>query len=58
MTTTMLITTTPRFEGRSFGTNLTEAIETAAVGSDRRLTVDEMNVAIDDLGIRPDVIRF
>jgi hypothetical protein len=54
----MLITTTPRFDGRSFGTNLTEAIITAAVGSDRRLSIDEMNVAIDDLGIRPDVTRF
>lgn len=53
-----LITTTPRFDGRSFGTNLTEAIITAAVGSDRRLTIDEMNVAIDDLDIRPDVTRF
>ncbi len=55
---TMLITTTPRFDGRSFGTNLTEAVITAAVGSDRALTIDEMNVAIDDLGIRPDVTRF
>ncbi|MGA7757406.1 MAG: hypothetical protein WBL31_11270 [Ilumatobacteraceae bacterium] len=55
---TMLITTTPRFDGRSFGTNLTEAIITAAVGSDRSLTIDEMNAAIDDLGIRPDVTRF
>lgn len=54
----MLITTTPRFDGRSFGTNLTEAIVTAAVGSDRRLSIDEMNAAIDHLGIRPDVTRF
>jgi hypothetical protein len=54
----MLITTTPRFDGRSFGTNVTEAIITAAVGSDRRLTIEEMNAAIDDLGIRPDVTRF
>ena len=29
-----------------------QAIITAAVGSDRRLTTDEMNAAIDDLGIR------
>jgi hypothetical protein len=54
----MLITSTPRFDGRSFGTNLTEAVITAAVGSDRRLTIDEMNTAIDDLGICPDVTRF
>lgn len=55
---TTLITTTPRFDGRSFGTNLTEACITAAVGSDRRLSIDETNQAIDDLGIRPDVTRF
>ena len=53
-----LITTTPRFEGRSFGTNLTEALITAAVGADRVLTRDEMNAAIDDLDIRPDVTTF
>lgn len=53
-----LITTTPRFDGRSFGTNLTEAVITAAVGADRRLTIDEMNAAIDDLGIRPSVTTF
>ncbi len=53
-----LITTTPRFEGRSFGTNLTEALITAAVGADRALTLDEMNAAIDDLGIRPNVTTF
>ncbi len=53
-----LITTTPRFDGRSFGTNLTEALITAAVGADRPLTIDEMNTAIDDLGIRPNVTTF
>ncbi len=54
----LLITTTPRFDGRSFGTNLTEAIITAAVGSDRPLTTGEMNAAIDRLAILPDVTRF
>lgn len=53
-----LITTTPRFDGRSFGTNLTEALITAAVGADRPLTVTEMNAAIDDLDIRPNVTTF
>ncbi len=53
-----LITTTPRFDGRSFGTNLTEALITAAVGADRPLTIDEMNAAIDELGIRPSVTTF
>jgi hypothetical protein len=53
-----LITTTPRFDGRSFGTNLTESMITAALGADRPLTIDETNVAIDDLDIRPNVITF
>ncbi len=53
-----LITTTPRFDGRSFGTNLTEALITAAVGADRPLTIDEMNTAIDDLDIRPAITTF
>lgn len=53
-----LITTTPRFDGRSFGTNLTEACITAAVGSDRPLTIDEMNAALDELNIRPGVTTF
>lgn len=54
----MLITTTPRFEGRSFGTNLTEACITAVVGAGQRLSVEETNQAIDDLRIRPHVIHF
>ncbi len=53
-----LITTTPRFDGRSFGTNLTEACITAAVGSDRPLTIGEMNAALDELNIRPGVSTF
>jgi hypothetical protein len=53
-----LITTTPRFDGRSFGTNLTEALITAATGADRALTIDEMNAAIDELDIRPTVTTF
>ena len=53
-----LITTTPRFDGRSFGTNMTEACITAALGADAPLSLDEMNRAIDDLGIKPDVTFF
>lgn len=53
-----LITTTPRFDGRSFGTNMTEACITAALGADEPLSTDEMNRAIDDLGIKPDVTIF
>lgn len=53
-----IITTTPRYDGRSFGTNTTEAMLTAYAGRGRRLTDDELNALIDDLGIMPSVIRF
>jgi hypothetical protein len=53
-----LITTTPRFEGRSFGTNMMEASLTAYAGLGRPLTDDELNSLIDDLNLRPSVIDF
>lgn len=53
-----VITTTPRYEGRSFGTNTTEAMLTAYAGKGRRLTDDELNELIDDLGLKPTVIEF
>jgi hypothetical protein len=53
-----IITTTPRYDGRSFGTNTTEAMLTAYVGRGRRLSDDELNALIDDLRIMPSVIRF
>jgi len=37
-----LITTTPRYEGRSFGTNMLEAALTAIAGKGRRLTHAEL----------------
>ncbi len=51
-----VITTTPRYEGRSFGTNTTEAMLTAYAGKGRRLSDDELNELIDELGLKPDVI--
>jgi len=51
----LLITTTPRYEGRSFGTNLTEAILTAYAGKGRVLTHEELNGLIDELNLRPTV---
>jgi len=51
----MVITTTPRYEGRSFGTNMMEAALTAYAGKGRQLTDDELNGLIDDLDIRPTV---
>jgi hypothetical protein len=53
-----VITTTPRYEGRSFGTNLMEAALTAYAGQGRRLTDEELNGLIDDLGLKPDVIHL
>jgi len=51
----MVITTTPRYEGRSFGTNMTEAMLTAYAGKGRPLTDDELNALIDELDLRPTV---
>ena len=53
-----VITTTPRYEGRSFGTNMMEAALTAFVGKGRNLTDDELNGLIDELGLRPEVMKL
>ena len=53
-----VITTTPRYDGRSFGTNMLEAALTAYAGKGRRLSDNELNELIDDLGLRPTVIHF
>jgi len=45
-----LVTSTPVFEGRSFGTNATEAALTAAAGKGRALTPAEMETLVDELG--------
>jgi hypothetical protein len=49
------ITTTPRFEGRSFGTNMMEATLTAYAGKGRPLTDAELNELVDQLDLRPSV---
>jgi hypothetical protein len=51
----MMLTTTPCYEGRSFGTNMTEAMLTAYAGKGRPLTDAELNALIDELGLRPTV---
>ena len=48
-----VITTTPRYEGRSFGTNMMEAALTAFAGRGKRLMDDELNELIDELGLKP-----
>ncbi|MFH1086906.1 MAG: quinate 5-dehydrogenase [Chloroflexota bacterium] len=50
-----LITTTPRYGGRSFGTNVMEAMLTAYAGQGRPLRPDELNALIDELDLRPSV---
>ncbi len=50
-----IITTTPRYEGRSFGTNMMEAALTAYAGKGRALTDAELNDLIDELDLRPTV---
>jgi hypothetical protein len=53
-----VITTTPRYEGRSFGTNMMEAALTAYAGQGRPLTDAELNGLIDELDLRPSVQRL
>jgi hypothetical protein len=53
-----VITTTPRYEGRSFGTNMMEAALTAYAGKSRPLTDDELNDLIDELDLRPTVTQL
>ena len=53
-----VVTTTPRYDGRSFGTNMLEATLTAYAGKGRRLTDYELNGLIDELGLRPTVINL
>jgi hypothetical protein len=53
-----VITTTPRYDGRSFGTNMLEAALTAYAGMGRRLTDDELNRLIDELGLKPGVVMI
>jgi hypothetical protein len=50
-----LVTSTPVLEGRSFGTNMMEAALIAVSGKKRKLTYDELNQMLDELGFDPQV---
>ena len=50
-----VLTITPRYEGRSFGTNLMEAVLTAYAGKGRPLSMAELNNLIDEIGLRPEL---
>lgn len=48
-----VLTTTPRYDGRSFGVNMMEGMLTAFAGKGRPLTMAELNELIDDLQMQP-----
>lgn len=50
-----LITSTPVLEGRSFGTNMMEAALIAVAGKGRKLTNEELNQLLDQLGLTPQI---
>lgn len=53
-----LITTTPVYEGRSFGTNMIEAVMVAISGLNRKLSHDELNHMINEMEIGPQIQRL
>jgi hypothetical protein len=48
-----LITSTPRLEGRSFGTNMMEAAMVAVAGKGRPLSTDELQEMLKQLDLKP-----
>jgi hypothetical protein len=48
-----LVTSTPVLDGRSFGTNMMEAALVAVAGKGRKLTYDEINQLLGQLGLEP-----
>ena len=54
----LVITTTPRYDGRSFGTNMMEAALTAYAGKGRVLSDQELNNLINELGLKPTVMKL
>jgi len=53
-----LITTTPRFQGRSFGTNMMESALVAVAGKGRALTRDELTALITELDMHPSIEKL
>ena len=52
----LLVTSTPRLEGRSFGTNVIEATMVALDGATGELTPERYRELLDLVGFRPDVL--
>jgi len=53
-----LVTSTPRLEGRSFGTNMMESALVAIAGKGRPLTTDELEEMIARLDLKPTLQRL
>jgi hypothetical protein len=53
-----LVTSTPVYEGRSFGTNLMEAALIAVAGKNRPLTLDEIETMLSELKLEPQLQTF
>jgi hypothetical protein len=53
-----LVTSTPRLEGRSFGTNMMEAALVAIAGEGRPLTTDELREMLARLDLKPTLQRL
>ncbi|HZJ10973.1 MAG TPA: quinate 5-dehydrogenase [Trueperaceae bacterium] len=55
---TSLVTTTPRFAGRSIGTNLLEAVLVAVSGADSELKREEYDELISRAGLHPTILAL
>jgi hypothetical protein len=53
-----VITMSPRYDGRSFGTNVMEGVLTALAGKQRPLSRDELNTMIDEVQLRPTILHL
>ena len=53
-----VITMSPRYDGRSFGANMMEAVLTAYAGKGRPLTEAELGSLVDELDLRPSVLQL
>ncbi len=53
-----LVTTTPEIKGRSFGTNVMEALLIAYTGSQKELTPNEYNLLLKELDFRPRIMHL
>ena len=54
----LVITSTPRYDGRSFGVNAMEAALTAYAGKNRALSETELEALIEELDLRPTVMHL